>query len=245
MNSLTIPAPLLTLKSELGFHPLFSKLNNIEDLRIFMQGHVFAVWDFMSLLKSLQREISCVEVPWRPSPYSKAAVRLINEIVLGEESDLDAHGEAMDHFTMYLEAMKEVGANTAPIYEFLSTLDVNLVPDYAREFVSFNLELATRAPAHQVAGAFFFGREDVIPTMFDGILKQLELAQIPCPQLRHYLTRHIELDGGEHGPMAQQMLLELTNNDDQKLQSVFETGLTSLKLRKQLWSNILLQLNRG
>lgn len=210
-----------------------------------MQTHVYAVWDFMSLLKSLQREISCVQVPWTPSRYSKQAVRLINEIVLGEESDLGSDGEPADHFSMYLAAMEEVGANTAPMREFLATLDMELIPAHAREFVQFNIELAMKAPAHLVAGAFFFGREDLIPSMFDGILKELDNNGSQCPGLRHYLIRHIELDGDEHGPLAMQMLHELTGGDQTKMDQAFAIGLESLKLRSQLWDGVFTQITNA
>lgn len=229
-------------KKALGQHALFERLNTLEALQTFMETHVFAVWDFMSLLKSLQRELSCVQVPWRPSPYAKSTVRLINEIVLGEESDLDESGEACDHFTMYLQAMEEVGANTALIREFMATLDYSLIPANAREFVNFNIELATKGRAHQVAAAFFFGREDLIPTMFDGIQKEIKNRDMKCPKLLHYLARHIELDGDEHGPLAMTMLTELTNGRDELMQEAYEIGLESLRLRHELWNSVLAKL---
>lgn len=245
MSHIEVPEKLTHLKNELSKHPLFARLKDQASLRIFMQSHVFAVWDFMSLLKSLQREISCVEVPWRPSQYSKQAVRLVNQIVLGEESDLDEQGMPMDHFSMYLEAMNEVGANTAPIREFLATLDMNLLPSHVLPFVSFNLELATKAPAHQVAGAFLFGREDLIPSMFDGILGELDSKHTQCPKLKYYLARHIELDGDEHGPLALSMLQELTGGDQQKMNEAFDVGIESLKLRHSLWDGVLAQLQNA
>ena len=215
----------------------------IEDLRLFMESHVYAVWDFMSLLKSLQRQISCVEIPWRPSHYSKSSVRFINEIVLGEESDLNSDGEPMDHFSMYLEAMDEVAANTNPIREFISTLDLDLLPRHIQPFVSYNLDLAKNAPVHQVAGAFFFGREDLIPSMFSGIITALENANLPCEKLNYYLKRHIDLDGDEHGPLAMSLLSELTKNNQQLLDESFKVGLQSLKLRRDLWDSISTIIN--
>ncbi len=243
MDKLHIPDILTNCKKDLSHHELFSEINTIDRLRVFMQDHVYAVWDFMSLLKSLQREITCVELPWRPSPYSKSSVRFINEIVVGEESDLGFDGKPIDHFTMYLEAMDEIGANTNPIKEFITTLDTNLIPANIRPFVEYNLNLVMSKKIHEVAGGFFFGREDLIPSMFTGILNELDQQKFECPKLKHYLSRHIELDGDEHGPLASSLLIELTNGNEKLLSEAFDVGHESLKLRSKLWDSILDKFN--
>jgi hypothetical protein len=126
---------ILLKQCELAQHPVYQTLNNLNSIQHFMRYHVFAVWDFMSLLKSLQRQITCVDVPWRPSIYPAEMVRLINQIVLGEESDVDQYGSPISHFELYLKAMEEVGASTSEMRDFLASGDLSKVPSGAQAFV--------------------------------------------------------------------------------------------------------------
>jgi len=89
-------------------HRLYPALSTTEHLALFMEYHVFAVWDFMSLLKALQMRLTCVGVPWLPIGDARVR-RLVNQIVLGEESDCTPDGSAISHFELYLQAMREVG----------------------------------------------------------------------------------------------------------------------------------------
>ncbi|WP_127717513.1 DUF3050 domain-containing protein [Halobacteriovorax sp. HLS] len=229
---------LETYHSKLSNHPVYRKINTPKNLEVFMETHIFAVWDFMSLLKSLQREITCVELPWSPSKYSKSLVRMINEIVLGEESDLDLDGQACDHFTLYLDAMRELGADTTVIENFLSNLKLDTLAPHIKKFVSFNLELALGDSPHKTAAAFFYGREKLIPDMFTGIRSHLN----NCPKLLYYIDRHIELDGDEHSELAQKCLIELCEGDSVKMNEALEVGLKSLQLRNELWDGVLEQI---
>ncbi|MHC5538945.1 DUF3050 domain-containing protein, partial [Singulisphaera rosea] len=102
------------LRDALLAHPVYAGIDDIDGLRRFMEHHVFAVWDFMSLLKALQRRVCCVDVPWTP-PANPAACRLVNQIVLGEESDEDEEGRPSGHFELYRRAMQLCGAETGPI----------------------------------------------------------------------------------------------------------------------------------
>ena len=122
------------LRDKLKNHELYESLKSIDDIKIFMETHVYAVWDFMSLLKALQNLLTCTKIPWTPNLDSKSA-RLINQIIVDEESDLNYNGEPKSHFEMYLEAMEEIQANTLPINNFITGIKeidtaVNFINNY-------------------------------------------------------------------------------------------------------------------
>lgn len=244
MNSIMNHPDLISLHEKLSCHSLYQKIKTQSDLQVFMETHVFAVWDFMSLLKRLQREITCVEIPWKPSPYPKNVVRLINEIVLGEESDKDRDGLACDHFTLYLRAMSDLGADPSRLLNFSKDLNFDKWATQAeRDFVAFNLDLAMKGKIHEVAAAFFFGREKLIPDMFTSILGDLsknldESTQTSFPNLKYYLERHIEIDGGEHSHQAHDCLASLCGNDEIKWEEARLAGVQSLILRSALWDEV-------
>src|SRR5262249_26380782 len=125
MSKNHIPHPSLEVvrpyRAALRDHAIYSNVSTLEHVRSFMESHVFAVWDFMCLLKALQRSVTCVETPWLPRGDAVTR-RLINEIVTGEESDLLPDGMCASHFELYLDAMEEAGANTGPIRYFLTEL---------------------------------------------------------------------------------------------------------------------------
>ncbi len=216
-------------------HKVYSQLNSVENIRVFMENHIFAVWDFMSLLKSLQVKLTCTQVPWRPSGYSSDVVRMINEIVLGEESDFDQDGNPCSHFELYLKAMKEVGANTSPILKFIETLNTDHLPLSVKPFVEFNLDMAKNGRVEEVAAAFFYGREKLLPEVFQSILNVLKNKNVHCPTLTYYFERHIEVDGDHHGPLALKCLNEICSGNDTKILRAQYAGIQALRYRENLW----------
>ena len=246
-----IEKELAPYKKTLIDHPLYKRIHAVEDIRLFMEQHVFAVWDFMSLVKKLQVELTCTQLPWRPSAHPTAG-RLINEIVWGEETDLNKDGEIMSHFEMYLQSMEEVVANTAPIKDFIAQLDQGTaieeliasasLPDYVSDFMSFTFSTIKENKLHIIAAVFTFGREDLIPDMFIEMVKNLRNEGVSLHHLIYYLDRHIEVDGDEHGPMALKMMEELCEGDPIKIQEAIEAAKKALEMRILLWDGILSQL---
>ena len=239
---------LVELKHALRSHKLYSQLKSIRDVRAFMEMHVYAVWDFMSLLKSLQRELTCVNLPWTP-PKNSALARFINEIVLEEESDVDMEGHSKSHFEMYLDAMTEVGARTVPIHTFMEeivaqkdvfeVIENHEVRVSVKEFLRFTFNTISSTKVHCIASAFAFGREGLIPEIFIEIINKTEKRNgSKYPKLLYYLKRHIELDGDDHGPLSMQMIQGLCGDDDEKWQEVLETAKASLEARLKLWNGI-------
>jgi DUF3050 family protein len=233
-------------------HPVFSAIRDVRSLRIFMETHVFAVWDFMSLLKRLQRDLTCVEVPWLPRPNAQAA-QLINQIVLGEESDVGPNGEPTSHLELYLGAMREVGANTARFDLFRTALadgaslaaafERAQVAPFIREFTTHTLQVACWAPPVAVMASFLYGREDVIPRMFGNLLEKWRIGPNRAPMFVYYLRRHIEVDGDQHGPAAKAILAAATAHDPGRGVQVLSAARQSIEARIKLWDGLLASLN--
>ena len=241
------------LKNKLRNHSLYSSIKDVDDLKIFTNAHVYAVWDFMSLTKSLQKILTCVETPWYPTK-DKISRRLINEIVLGEESDIDQNNNPVSHFELYVESMKKIGSDTNKINEFLNEIvetkshkkavEKCLIPTGISDFLNFTFDTIDSNKPHIIASVFTFGREDLIPDMFINIVKTLnENNQTKIGDLLYYLERHIEVDGDEHGPMALKMISELCQDDDKKWYEATLMSKKALEMRIKLWDYIESHLN--
>jgi len=232
------------VREELERHPVFAEIGDVPALRAFMEVHVFAVWDFMSLAKRLQRDLTCVQLPWMP-PADAAAARLINDIVLAEESDVDADGNPASHLDLYLKAMRDVGASTDQFLLFLDSLragrslddafEIAAVPVFVREFVSRTLATCLRGTTLDTMASFFYGRENVIPDMFQGLLSNWGLSAGQAPGFVYYLQRHIELDGDSHGPAASRMIEAELARRPEALHEARESARLALLSRRALW----------
>jgi hypothetical protein len=245
--------PLVELRQELMAHSLYSQVNNLGRLRVFMESHAFAVWDFMCLLKRLQADICPSGTPWIP-PRDVAAARFINEIVLGEESDLDVDGKPAGHLDIYLRAMDEVGADASGFRAFLAmvtmgrtvgeSLNAARARQPVRDFVGTTMQIATHGSTVEVASAFLNGREDPIPTMFTQLLEPLQRQGVEARRFSYYLERHIELDGDSHGPMGQELLKNLIAGDEGLQLASDRAGALAVSARIRFWSGVEREVHR-
>ena len=241
---------LLPLKQKLETHPIFDRINSIEELKIFMEYHVFAVWDFMSLLKKLQLDLVPSGSPWIPNPNGNL-VRFINEIVMEEESD-QAFGSGNEitytsHYQIYLDAMSEVGASTNAITDFVeevagkgihTAFESNKIPKPSLEFMKHTFDLIERGKSHEIAASFAIGRESIVPLMFQRILDQSKLGTDEVPVFRYYLQRHAELDGDHHGPMALKLLKNMSTGSSEKENEIVKQAEKSIEQRISFWDGV-------
>ena len=250
---------LCSLRAVLLDHPLYAQVGSVTDLRRFMEDHVFAVWDFMSLLKRLQQDMTCISVPWFPADNAKAA-RLINDIVIGEETDVGPDGSYVSHLALYLRAMQDIGASTRQFEKFRSLVLMGVpvavalsrigAPRHVQAFVSHTMSLANPDSTEEVLAAFFYGREDIIPEMFRRLLDTLYGAKHNNDRLRnfiYYIDRHIELDGDSHGPKGRELLEDLVMNSPHARERALRAACRSIKARIALWNGTLsnIRKNRG
>src|SRR5271155_2424575 len=248
---------LCSLRAALLDHPIYTQVACVADLTRFMEDHVFAVWDFMSLLKRLQQDMTCVTVPWFPADNAKAA-RLINDIVIGEETDVGPDGSYISHLALYLRAMRDIGASTRQFEKFRSLVLIGIpveaaltrigAPHHVQAFVAHTMALANSGSTEEVLAAFFYGREDIIPEMFRRLLDTLYGAKHNNDRLRHfiyYIDRHIELDGDSHGPMGRELLDDLIANSPQRGERALQAACSSIEARIRLWNGTLSRLRNS
>jgi hypothetical protein len=236
------------VRNTLLAHPVYSRIQDLQGLQKFSETHVFAVWDFMSLLKSLQIGLTSVSLPW--VPVGNADTRyLINEIVLGEESDVDEAGHRISHFELYIKAMQQMGASTNVISQLIEhinsgktvyeAIEAATLPQQVKDFLQFTFDISFNAPLHVKAAVFTFGREDLIPSMFMKILDKI-YADAPdkVSIFKYYIERHIEVDGDHHSHLALDMVNNLCGSDVSKWEEAKIASVKALALRIGLWDAI-------
>lgn len=248
-----LQAAIEPLRQQIINHKVYSIIEDVEDLKVFMKYHIYAVWDFMSLLKTLQNSLTCTTVPWFPKGSADTR-HLINEIVVGEESDVDLNGNRKSHFELYIDAMKQCGADTVPIETFISELkqtanfdvafEKSNTPKEAKEFVEFTFEVIKSKKDYLQSAIFTFGREDLIPGMFVSIINDAHKNLTQNVSIfKYYLERHIEVDGDHHSHLALKMTSNLCGTDEQFWMEAEQTTIQSLQKRINLWDGVYRELS--
>ena len=184
--------------------------------------------------------------------------RLINDIVIGEETDVGPDGSYVSHLALYLGAMRDIGASTRQFEKFRSLVFVGIpvevalarigAPPHVQAFVAHTMALASSGSTEEVLAAFFYGREDIIPEMFRRLLDTLYGAKHKNERLRHfiyYIDRHIELDGNSHGPMGRELLEDLVANSPHRDEQARRAACSSIKARIELWDGTLSKLRNS
>lgn len=251
------------IRKKIVDHTVYAKVNSVERLSTFMQSHIYAVWDFMSLLKHLQRELTCIDHPWVPVGDPRTRY-LINEIVTDEECDVSEEGVRMSHFELYLLSMEKAGAPTEQIEEFVRNMvsarnaaKANGLPvqnasqvvaqslsdvgakQHVKDFVQSTFDVINSGKLHVAAACFTFGREDLIPHMFITFVRELHQENPEKFQIfKYYLERHIEVDGDHHAILAHEMTALLCGDDEQKWAEATEAVKFALQARVDLWDAI-------
>lgn len=234
-------------------HRMYSELNSLGKIRTFMETHVFAVWDFMSLLSAIRNKLTCTTLPWLPTGEAETR-RFVNELFLAEDSDLHPNGERYtSHFELYIEAMRSAGAETTPIECFISAIATGVsppealsasgAPEPARSFVDCTWRMITKGSIGQLLGAFTFGRENVIPSMFSSI-RRLAVEADELSLFVAYLDRHIELDGDEHAPAALRMVSSACTKNFAAWGEVLNGSREALAARSRMWDAVYEQILR-
>ncbi len=253
MESSRIEAIRNTLKPmrvRLLAHEIYLQLETIDDLREFMEHHIFAVWDNLSQLKALQNSISSQDVIWTPSeePISN---RIVNEMLVEEESDTDGNGGYISHFELYRRAMKMAGANTYMIDRFLvlmqeeedleKALEKIRMPESIQKYLRLNWEISQSGKPHKIAAAYFLGREDVVSELLHRLDKHLlEYHSTDLELFKDYLVRHTRIDKEAQKERVTAIMNELCGNDEQKWQEAEAAAKQALEARYALWDGMLL-----
>jgi len=238
-----------SLRVKLEAHPIYAAVQTLDDLRVFMQHHVYSVWDFMSLIKYLQNEVAPARWPWTPKGDASVA-RFINELVLEEETDIaqPGHEGHTSHFMLYLAAMREIGADADTPARFVqmageqgidAALGAGLAPAPSATFTRSTFDFIASGKPHAVAAALALGREHVIPSMFRAFLSRMAVTEAQAPSFHYYLNRHVHLDEDFHAPLSLRLLAALCGDDADTWREAEAAAETAVNARLLFWDGVL------
>jgi len=241
-----------SFKQQLEQHPIYSAISTVDDLRCFMEHHVYSVWDFMSLIKYLQSKVAPDEYPWLPGGDTSVR-RFINELVLEEESDQALPGSTnsdgfSSHFELYCEAMKEIGGDPHDVLAFLDQIKTSginnalasaSIPEASRAFTHNTFKFIESGEPNVVAASLALGREHIIPCMFRSFLQEIGITEQDAPAFHYYLNRHVHLDEDFHAPLSLRLLNELCGEDNIKQKEAIDAAKAAVTARLDFWDAVL------
>ncbi|WP_066218562.1 DUF3050 domain-containing protein [Formosa haliotis] len=242
-----IESEISDLQHKLRHHKLYDVLTTAEDVKLFMEHHVYTTWDFMSLLKTLQLQFSTFKLPWVPND-NPDIFKFINEIVAAEESDVNELGETKSHFEMYVDSMHQIGANTTLITTFTELIHNKIsvskaaklvyIPEFIKDFIEFTFNIIETKKPHVMAAVFIFGREDIITDKVLKVINSIESEDISCSKIKFLLNRYLFLKQEDHRALSYRMLSKLCGSDLVKWEEVLTASREALEHRIILWDNI-------
>jgi hypothetical protein len=246
-------------RDALDNHPVYAAVGTLQDLRVFMEHHVYSVWDFMSLIKYLQAQVAPATFPWLPGSDTEVT-RFINELVMEEESDLipvstgtEDQQVAKSHFELYCSAMQEIGADPSPALAFVDAVrhqGINKairtcrIPSPSREFMKATFAFIDTGKPHIVAAALALGREHIIPGMFRSLLKRIGISENAAPMFHYYLKRHVHLDADFHAPLSLRLVNKLCDNREVRFNEATAAAHEAVRARLRLWDGVLQRLEQ-
>src|SRR5690606_7059466 len=135
-------------------------------------------------------------------------------------TDSDGEGGYASHFELYCRSMRQAGADTSAVDRMIAGLRSGQtvsealahtdIPEPSRKFSMATFKLIASGDLVEIAAAFAFGREDLLPDVFRQIVARIDrAAESNLQPFLYYLDRHIELDEDRHGPMADRLIQSL------------------------------------
>lgn len=228
--------PLHVDTSALSRHAVLDLLRTPEAVRVFLRFQVFAVWDYMTLLKAMQQRFTGSTLPWKPAPWSGEVVRLVNQLVLDEESDLDRDGRIRSHYQSFLEIMAEAGVSTSEIRQLVASGDPEPLPGPVRRFVAFTLGTATTGMDEELAAALLIGREAGVPEAYAAISRAVGNQRVGFTRLARYCDRHVDRDDAATHRLLAIAERELIGFDSRRREWAEASARRALEVRRDLWN---------
>ncbi len=257
------------LRMWLESHKLHEALGgDVDDLRKFAEIHVWCVWVMMSMLKAFQVELATKEtLPWIPSSDGRKKeklARMVNEMALRYQYWVvdEKTGKTTTNFEMYLQAMAQLGCDSAEITSFLSFLHKSArcglpcaasmeaalrfcaMPRGVAGVLRYCFALIQSRQLHRLAASFAFVRNK--SSVVSALLATLDKARAEEGQdfdlYRRWLERFAGLLDHNFAPLAFQILVELCGDDEAKWREVEQTAAESLQVQRIFFDDVYNEL---